>query len=95
MQSTWLMLVQRSGATVDPRAIVAWLLTTARREAWRVSKRSAGSIPVLDEVLEAVAKDEASAEDVALARDGDNRLWACVKQQSERCQRLLRIVAFD
>ena len=95
VQSTWLTLVQRSGSIVDPHAIAAWLLTTARREAWRVSKRSARNIPVSDEVLEAVAKDEVSAEDVALARDGDNRLWACVKRQSERCQRLLRIIAFE
>jgi RNA polymerase sigma factor (sigma-70 family) len=95
VQTTWLTLVQRSGSIADPHAIAAWLLTTARREAWRVSKRSAASIPVSDEVLEAVTDDEASAEDVALARDGENRLWACVRRQSERCQRLLRIVAFE
>ncbi len=95
VQTTWLALVQRSGSIADPRAIAAWLLTTARREAWRVSKVSAVSIPVADDVLEAVTDTESSAEDVALARDGDNRLWACVKRQSERCQRLLRIVAFE
>lgn len=95
VQTTWLTLVQRSGSIVDPHAIAAWLLTTARREAWRVSKRSASSIPVSDEVLEAVTEDEVSAEDVAIARDGESRLWACVRRQSERCQRLLRIVAFE
>jgi DNA-directed RNA polymerase specialized sigma24 family protein len=77
VQTTWLTLVQRSGSIADPHAIAAWLLTTARREAWRVSKRSAASIPVSDEVLEAVT------------------LWGCVRELSERCQRLLRIVAFE
>ena len=95
VQTTWLTLVQRSGSIADPHAIAAWLMTTARREAWRVSKRSAASIPVSDEVLQAVLDDESSAEDVVLARDSDSRLWACVKRLSERCQRLLRIVAFE
>jgi RNA polymerase sigma factor (sigma-70 family) len=95
VQTTWLALVQRSGAIADPHAIAAWLLTTARREAWRVSKSSSTSISVSDEVLEAVTEVQSSAEDVALARDGESRLWACVRRQSERCQRLLRIVAFE
>jgi len=95
VQTTWLALVQRSGSIADPHAVAAWLLTTARREAWRVSKRSSVSIAVSDEVLEAVTDDEASAEEVAIARDRENTLWECVRRQSERCQRLLRIVAFE
>ncbi|HEY8912875.1 sigma-70 family RNA polymerase sigma factor [Lacisediminihabitans sp.] len=95
IQTTWLTLVQRSGSINDSHAIAAWLMTTARREAWRVAKRGATQIPVADEVLHAALDDESSAEDVVLARDGDSRLWACVKGLSERCQRLLRIVAFE
>jgi DNA-directed RNA polymerase specialized sigma24 family protein len=30
-----------------------------------------------------------------IVADEQHRLWACVSQLSERCQRLLRIVAFE
>ena len=30
-----------------------------------------------------------------MARDGDARIWAALHQLDERCQRLLRIVAFE
>lgn len=95
VQTTWLTLVQRSGSIADPTAIAAWLTTTARREAWRVSKHAGTTVPVTDEVLEYVAGDVRSAEDAAVERDEDRRLWACVSTLSARCQRLLRIVAFD
>ncbi len=95
VQTTWLALVQRSGAIADPTAVAAWLTTTARREAWRVSTRSRTTVTVDDEVLEYVAGEQESAEDAAVARDGESLLWACVRSLSDRCQRLLRVVAFD
>jgi RNA polymerase sigma factor (sigma-70 family) len=95
IQSTWLILVRRSDTIADPRAVAAWLTTTARREAWRVASRGARSIPVSDDDLEIVLEDAPSAEDTVMADDGDSRLWACVRTLSDRCQRLLRIVAFD
>lgn len=95
VQTTWLTLVQRSGSISDPQAVAAWLTTTARREAWRVGKARARSIPVSDEVLEAVVDDAESAEDDAIRSDEHSRLWDAVRTLNERCQRLLRIVAFD
>ena len=95
VQTTWLVFVQRSGAVADPTAIAAWLTTTARREAWRVSRLATTTVPVADEVLEWAVGEERSAEDAAVSRDTDSRLWACVRSLSERCQRLLRVIAFD
>lgn len=95
VQTTWLTLVQRSGSISDPQAVAAWLTTTARREAWRVGKRGARSVTVTDEVLEAVVDDAESAEDDAIRSDEHSRLWKAVSTLNERCQRLLRIVAFD
>jgi RNA polymerase sigma factor (sigma-70 family) len=95
VQTTWLTLVRRSGTISDPQAVAGWLLTTARREAWRVSRRNTESIPVSDEILEVVGDDELSAEDVAVLNDSDNTLWAAVRRLSDRCQRLVRIVAFE
>jgi RNA polymerase sigma factor (sigma-70 family) len=95
IQSTWLILIRRSDTIADPNAVAAWLTTTARREAWRAASRGARSIAVSDDVIEVALDNEPSAEDRAVAEDSDSVLWACVRSLSERCQRLLRIVAFD
>jgi DNA-directed RNA polymerase specialized sigma24 family protein len=60
-----------------------------------VAKNDARTAAVSDEVLEWELPAEPSAEAGALETDRRARLWACVQQLSERCQRLLRIVAFD
>lgn len=95
VQATWLILIQRYESIADPRAVAAWLTTTARREAWRAARRGSRSIPVSDEILDVVIEKETSAEEVAVERDGNGWLWQCVQTLSERCQRLLRIVAFE
>ena len=38
LQTTWLALVRSGGSIADPRAVLQWLIVTARREAWRVAK---------------------------------------------------------
>src|ERR1700761_8828019 len=35
LQSTWMALVRRADSIADPRAVLQWLIVTARREAWR------------------------------------------------------------
>lgn len=95
VQTTWLTLVHRSGSIDDPQAIAAWLTTTARREAWRARKRDDRQLSVDDEVLEAVAPDADSAEADALRHDESGRLWTAVHTLPERCQRLLRVIAFE
>lgn len=99
VQSTWLALVRRATTIADPQAVSAWLMITARREAWRAAKRAAATVSVDDEVLDVVVGAAAgageSAEDSAVLHDQHRRLWAGVATLDERCQRLLRIVAFD
>ncbi|WP_184234711.1 RNA polymerase sigma factor [Conyzicola lurida] len=95
VQTTWLALVRRAGSIADPQAVAAWLTVTARREAWRAAKRAATTVAVDDEVLDVVVDAGESAEDSAVQQDQHRRLWAGVATLDERCQRLLRIVAFD
>ena len=40
VQNTWLSLVQHAAGISDPQGVLKWLLTTTRREAWAVSKKS-------------------------------------------------------
>jgi RNA polymerase sigma factor (sigma-70 family) len=95
VQTTWLTFVRRHESIVEPQAVAAWLTTTARREAWRAAKADSQHAPVGDDVLEAQLPTQASAEAAAVTDQESARLWSCVRRLSDRCQRLMRIVAFD
>jgi RNA polymerase sigma factor (sigma-70 family) len=95
VQTTWLQLVRGHGSIADSRAVSAWLTTTARREAWKVGKAH-GRIDTTDaDDLDALLPEQASAEDHATAGDESRRLWLAVQRLAERCQRLLRVIAFE
>jgi len=95
VQTTWLTLVRRHDTIADPRAISGWLTMCARREAWRVGKLQRRADPTDTDVLEARLPVHESAERTAVADDAARRLWQAVSGLDERCQRLLRIVAFE
>ena len=95
VQTTWLRLVRGQESIGDAQAVAAWLTTTARREAWRVGKAN-GRIDTTDaDDLDALLPEQASAEDRASVADERRRLWFAVQRLADRCQRLLRVVAFD
>jgi DNA-directed RNA polymerase specialized sigma24 family protein len=48
VQSTWLTLVRAGDTIAEPRAVAGWLCTTARREAWRVSRSTTRLRPTED-----------------------------------------------
>jgi RNA polymerase sigma factor (sigma-70 family) len=95
VQTTWLTLVRQGAGIRDERAVLRWLTITARREAWRVSQRSRRSTVSDDEALDAVLRPQASAETTALLDDEQRLLWSLVAELSERCQRLVRVIAFS
>ena len=43
LQTVWLSLLRHADSVRDPRTVVKWLLTTTRREAWRVRQRAAAT----------------------------------------------------
>jgi RNA polymerase sigma factor (sigma-70 family) len=94
VQCTWLAFVRRQASITDPAAVGAWLTTTARREAWRTTRRETRSEPTDDDELARRTPGLGSAETEVVTHDEHARLWAGVNQLSERCRRLLRIVAF-
>lgn len=95
VQTTWLTLVRKHETIHDPRAVSGWLTISARREAWRVSRlhRRADATDEVD--LEPRLPSTPSAESVAALDDEAARLWDAVGRLAERCQRLLRVIAFD
>jgi RNA polymerase sigma factor (sigma-70 family) len=95
VQSTWLTFVRRGDTITDPQAVVRWLTVTARREAWHVLRDAGRTQAQEDDVLDLRADPGPSVEE-QVARDArDAALWAAVGRLSDRCQRLLRVVAFS
>lgn len=95
VQTTWLTLVRRHETITEPQAVSGWLTTVARREAWRVGKLQRRADPRESEYLEPRLPTHESAEHTATQDDEARRLWAAVALLSERCQHLLRVVAFE
>lgn len=95
VQTTWLRLVRGHGSIADPRAVSAWLTTTARREAWKAAKANGRIDTTEADDLDTLLPEQASAEDHATLGDENRRLWLAVRRLTERCQRLLRVIAFD
>ena len=95
IQNTWLTLVRSADSVRDAQAITRWLCTSARREAWRVSKAATRIRPVDDDVLAARMPAEASPESEVVSNDEKALLWEAVTRLPERCQKLLRIVAWE
>ena len=95
VQNTWLTLVRSAESVRDAQAITRWLCTAARREAWRVSKAATRTRPVEDEVLDARMPAQISPESAVVTDDDNRRLWQALGQLPERCQKLLRIVAWE
>jgi RNA polymerase sigma factor (sigma-70 family) len=95
VQSTWLTLVRSADAVRDAQAITRWLCTAARREAWRVSKSATRVRPVEHEMLDARMPVQTSAESEVVVGDEKALLWQALSRLPERCQKLLRIVAWD
>jgi len=95
VQNTWLTLVRSADSVRDAQAITRWLCTAARREAWRVSKAGSRTRPVEDEVLDARMPVQTSPESEVVSDDENSRLWQALGRLPERCQKLLRIVAWE
>jgi RNA polymerase sigma factor (sigma-70 family) len=95
VQTTWLTLVRRHESIAEPQAVSGWLTMVARREAWRVGKLQRRADPTEAESLEPHLPAQESAEQTAATDDESRRLWLAVAQLNDRCQRLLRIVAFE
>jgi RNA polymerase sigma factor (sigma-70 family) len=93
VQSAWLALVRNADSISDPQAVLQWLIVSTRREAWRVVRRADRDEPREFEPDDIVSV-QAAPEEQVLQSDEQSRLWQHIAQLSERCQALLRVVAF-
>lgn len=97
VQTTWLRLVDSLDRIEQPEALPGWLATTARREALRIVLRSRDVPGWGQDVAEDLDRRSNAADLDAhlLSEERDAVLWTTFNEQTERCQRLLRILCAD
>lgn len=95
VQTTMVSLVRHAARIDDPQAVIRWLTVTARREAWRCA-RAAQRVDATEDTVLDLRIDAVDGPEVQVLRSHrDKALWRAVGQLTERCQRLLRTVAFS
>ncbi len=94
VQITWLALVRNTATIADPQAVLQWLIVSTRREAWRWAKRADRVEPREFESDEIVSPARELPEELVLRTDGAGRLWQHIANLPQRCQQLLRVIAF-
>jgi RNA polymerase sigma factor (sigma-70 family) len=94
LQTTWMALVRRADSIADPRAVLQWLIVTARREAWRVASAQRRVNPTDWENDELLAPVEDQPERTVVRDSQDAALWEQVTRLPLRCQQLIRVIAF-
>jgi len=90
-QATWLVLAENLTRIRRPERLAAWLTTTTRREALAVLRVRGREEPL--DLWEPEAEDP-TPEDRALSGDTRSRLWRAYTTLTERCRRILHLVAF-
>lgn len=93
VQDTWVALYRAADRIDSPQAVLQWLLTTTRRRAQSVAFQGR-RVTITDDTAPADgAADEPGPEDAALRSEAEQVLWRHVRELSERCRFLLRVVA--
>ena len=97
VQQTWLRLLESAHRIEDPQSVVKWLMTTTRREAWRVARagrRVEHRADPSDRLAERDEPTEPAVVETVIAAQEQGVLWRHVADLSERCRYLLRVIAF-
>jgi len=93
VQSTWLALVDKADTISNPMAVAGWLCTTARRNAWKISKNLRRELATEDDSLGWSLPSMEGPESGIVLREDHARLRTCLGRLNERCQALLRMLA--
>lgn len=94
VQATWLELLRRLHEIRSPKALTAWLVSVARREAWHAKSGLRQQVDDGDDIVAAMPDKHADVPELVAAAERHRVLWRHVQRLPERCRVLLRIVAF-
>ncbi|HET8643221.1 MAG TPA: sigma-70 family RNA polymerase sigma factor, partial [Pseudonocardiaceae bacterium] len=94
VQNTLLALVRHGDSITEPHAALRWLIVTARREAIRAAQSKDRADVAEDAGMSLVAPEADGPEPRVLAGAARAALWRNISQLPDRCQRMLRVIAF-
>src|SRR5882672_7394861 len=94
LQTVWMRLITHLDSVHDTTALTGWLVTTTKREAWRVRAAGRKQLPADQDVFAEMPDQDPGAEEQVILDDQRRALWVVIGQLPRRCQELLRIVAF-
>jgi RNA polymerase sigma factor (sigma-70 family) len=93
VQTTWFRLFGSLHGIHTPQALTTWLVTVTKREAWKTA-RTYREQPTDSDLFADLTDPMPTPEDRVVAASANRELWTTLKRLPERCQRLLRVVAF-
>jgi RNA polymerase sigma factor (sigma-70 family) len=88
VQGAWLRMVESLDGIRDPERVGAWLITTTRREAARLLRRSRGEGPAGFELPDIAEPDPTTA---VVDADFGRHVWRRLDSLDEPCRSLLRL----
>jgi RNA polymerase sigma factor (sigma-70 family) len=94
LQTVWMRLITHLDSIHDAGALTSWLVTTTKREAWRVRAAGRKQLPADQDVFADLPDKGPGSEEQVIVEDQRRELWAAIGMLSRRCQELLRIMAF-
>ena len=94
LQTVWIRLITHLDSIHDAGALTGWLVTTTKREAWRVRAAGRKQLPADQDVFADLPDKGPGSEEQVILEDQRRELWAAIGMLSRRCQELLRIMAF-
>jgi hypothetical protein len=84
LQTVWLRLVAHLGGIHDAAALTGWLVTTTRREAWRVRAAGRRQFPADHETLDELPESGPGTEEQVVVADEQRELWAAIGPRAAR-----------
>lgn len=86
-QNVFVTLLRNLGSLRDQTRLSAWLITTTRREAWRLGR--AGSRRAEDELNESLPADDPAALDDVVRWEREQGVREALRRLDDRCRELL------
>ncbi len=92
-QTVWLRLIENIDRINDPERLPGWLVTTCRREALKVIKKSERSVP---SEFEYDIEDDSPSLEAMLVEDEETReVVLAFGELDDECQELLRLLTVE
>ena len=94
VQTVWMRLLSHLDGIRTSAALTGWLVVTTRREAWRVRAAGRRQLPADHEWFSVLPDARPGSDEQVILDDQRRELWVAIGQLPQRCQELLRIIAF-